>query len=177
MKKAQARQKKYADQKRREIEFAVADMVYLKVVAIKGKGKDRFGKTYEGPFPIIARVSEVAYCLALPKTMGILPVFHVSMLRKHVRDPQEVEPTTIEEPHPEVTYPQGPLSIGARRMKKLRNKQILQIQVTWGKQHRKVVTWEDEAVFRRKHPKFFTEERNPEEEEAPYEAFRIRDKF
>ncbi|XP_019087427.1 PREDICTED: uncharacterized protein LOC109127292 [Camelina sativa] len=66
MRKTQDRQKKYADQKRREIEFAVGDMVYLKVVAIKGKGKDRFGKPskvgkrYEGPFPITERVGEVA---------------------------------------------------------------------------------------------------------------------
>lgn len=109
MKKAQYRQKKYAGQKRREVQFAVGDMVYLKVVAIKGKGKDRFGKTskvgkrYEGPFLITEKVGEVAYRLALPKTMGIHPVFHVSMLRKPIRDPNEVEPQKAVEQEPPST--------------------------------------------------------------------------
>jgi len=42
MKKAQDRQKKYADRGRREVIFAVNDLVFLKVAA--QKGKDRFGK-------------------------------------------------------------------------------------------------------------------------------------
>jgi len=42
MKKAQDRQKKYADQSRREVIFEIGDWVYLKVTA--QKGKDRFGK-------------------------------------------------------------------------------------------------------------------------------------
>ena len=37
MKKAQDRQKKYADRKRREVEFQVGDIVYLKVTTQKGK--------------------------------------------------------------------------------------------------------------------------------------------
>ena len=42
MKKAQDRQKKYVDHGRREVIFAVNDLVFLKVAA--RKGKDRFGK-------------------------------------------------------------------------------------------------------------------------------------
>ena len=41
MKKAQDRQKKYADRGRREVSFAVNDLVFLKVAA--QKGKERFG--------------------------------------------------------------------------------------------------------------------------------------
>ena len=37
MKNAQDRQKKNTDRKRREVEFKVGDMVYLKVTAQKGK--------------------------------------------------------------------------------------------------------------------------------------------
>ena len=54
MKKAQDRQKKYADQNRREVIFQVGDWVYLKVDA--QKGRDRFGKVqklatrYIGPY-------------------------------------------------------------------------------------------------------------------------------
>jgi hypothetical protein len=33
-----------------------------------------------GPFKIIAQVNLVSYCLELPPTMHIHPVFHVSLL-------------------------------------------------------------------------------------------------
>ena len=36
MKKAQDRQKKFADRKSREVEFQEGDMVYLKVTELKG---------------------------------------------------------------------------------------------------------------------------------------------
>ncbi|XP_019097363.1 PREDICTED: uncharacterized protein LOC109131156 [Camelina sativa] len=84
MKKAQDLQKKYADRKRREVEFKVGDMVYLKVAP--QKGKDQFGKVVKlavrfiGPYPIEQRVGEVAYRLAMPEMMRLHKVFHVSQL-------------------------------------------------------------------------------------------------
>ena len=84
---AQSRQKSYADNRRRPLEFEVGDRVFLKVSSIKGLM--RFGKKgklrirFVGPFEITQRVGKLAYRIALPpnlvKTHGI---FHVSMLRK-----------------------------------------------------------------------------------------------
>ncbi|XP_033138989.1 uncharacterized protein LOC117129882 [Brassica rapa] len=162
MKKAQDRQKKYADQSRREVTFKLGDWVYLKVTA--QKGKDRFGKLgklavrFIGPYKIIGKICEVAYRLDLPADMHLHPVFHVSMLRKHIRDPSTVEPERIEELETNLTYPEGPIRLGERRIRKLKNREIAEVQVFWGRQNRIHVTWEDEARFKTDHPEFFRED-------------------
>ena len=83
---AQSRHKSYTDVRRRGIEFAIGDWVFLKVSPMKGV--IRFGKKgklsprYIGPYEIV-RFGQVAYELALPQELSIVyPVFHVSMLRK-----------------------------------------------------------------------------------------------
>jgi hypothetical protein len=78
----------------------VGDEVLLKVSPIKGivhfgiNGK--LSPRYIGPYLITARVSSLAYRLQLPESMaGVHPVFHISMLRKYIRDPElkiEVDP-------------------------------------------------------------------------------------
>ena len=56
----QSRQKKYADPMRKDVEFSVGDMVFLKVAPMKGVM--RFGKKgklsprFIGPFEILERV-------------------------------------------------------------------------------------------------------------------------
>ena len=97
MKTAQSRQKSYADQRRRPLEFEVGDMVFLKVSPMRGVV--RFGKKgklsprFVGPFPIVERVGSLAYRLELPDSMtGIHSVFHMSMLRKCLRDPLDQIP-------------------------------------------------------------------------------------
>jgi hypothetical protein len=89
---AQSQQKSYADVKRRDLEFVVGNEVLLKVSPTKGivrfgiKGK--LSPRYIGPYLITARVGSLAYRLQLPESMaGVHPVFHVSMLRKYIRDP------------------------------------------------------------------------------------------
>ena len=81
---AQSRQKSYADIRRRDLEFAVGDLVLLRVSPTKGIV--RFGTTgklsprYISPFKIIARVGSLAYHLQLPDSLkGVHNVFHVSM--------------------------------------------------------------------------------------------------
>ena len=83
MKAAQDRQKKWVDAKRRPLEFAVGDHVFLKILPTRGV--IRFGCSgkmsprYIGPFDIIERVREVAYRVALPPVLdGVHDVFHIS---------------------------------------------------------------------------------------------------
>ena len=66
---AYSRQKSYADNIKRPLEFDVGDQVFLKISPMKGVM--RFGRKvklsprYVGPYEILQRVGEVAYELAL----------------------------------------------------------------------------------------------------------------
>ena len=65
MKAAQDRQKSYADKRRKDLEFDVGDMVFVKISPLKNV--IRFGKKgkltsrFVGPFPIIERIGKLAY--------------------------------------------------------------------------------------------------------------------
>ena len=85
---AQSRQKSYANQMVRDLEFMVGERVLLKVSPMKGVM--RFGKKgklsprYIGPFEIVERIGEVGYQLTLPPGLsGVHPVFHISTLKKY----------------------------------------------------------------------------------------------
>jgi hypothetical protein len=80
---AQSRQKSYADNRRRQLEFKEGDHVYLKVSLIRGmrrfKVKGMLSPRFIGPFMILKRVGEVAYQLELPDHLAdVHNVFHVS---------------------------------------------------------------------------------------------------
>ena len=65
LKTAQSRQKSYADVRRRDLEFEVGDLVYLKISPMRGV--KRFGKKgklsprYVGPYKILSHVGKVAF--------------------------------------------------------------------------------------------------------------------
>ncbi|GJR13674.1 putative reverse transcriptase domain-containing protein [Tanacetum coccineum] len=80
------RQKSYADQRRRPLEFEVGDKVLLKVAP--WKGVVRFGKRgklnphYIGPFRIIERIGPVAYRLELPEELSRIMDREVKQLKQ-----------------------------------------------------------------------------------------------
>jgi hypothetical protein len=83
LKKAQARQKSYANKRRIPLYFLVGDYVYLKVSPIKGVSrfgvKGKLAPRYIGPFLVLEKCGPVAYRLQQPKTMSaVYNVFHVS---------------------------------------------------------------------------------------------------
>ncbi|KAA0063403.1 reverse transcriptase [Cucumis melo var. makuwa] len=67
---AQSRQKSYADERRKDLEFEVGDMVFLKVAPMKGvlrfEKKGKLSPRFVAPFEILERIGPVAYRLALP---------------------------------------------------------------------------------------------------------------
>ncbi|GJU97734.1 reverse transcriptase domain-containing protein [Tanacetum coccineum] len=96
LKAARDRQKSYADNRRKPLEFSVGDKVLLKVSP--RKGVVRFGKRsklsprYVGPFEIVERVGPVAYRLRLPQELvGVHDTFHVSNLKKCLADVRKLE--------------------------------------------------------------------------------------
>jgi len=80
------------------------------------KGVNRFGvkgklaPRYIGPFPIIDRCGQVAYCLKLPERLsGVHNVFHVSQLKKCLRIPDQVQDIEDVELEPDLTYAEYPI--------------------------------------------------------------------
>ena len=91
MKAAQDRQKSYAGQRRRDLEFAIGDLVFVKVSPLRSVvrfgRKGKLSPRFVGPFPILERIGTLAYRVSLPEKMaGVHNVFQVSHLRKYVHD-------------------------------------------------------------------------------------------
>jgi hypothetical protein len=80
---AKSRQESYSNRRRRPLEFAVGDHVYLKVSPMKGMKrfgmKGKLPPRYIVPFPILEKCGNVAYTLELPPSLaGVHDIFHVS---------------------------------------------------------------------------------------------------
>ena len=160
MRAAQSRQKSYADNRRRELEFGVGDHVFLKISPFKGVM--RFGKRgklsprYIGPFEILRRHGAAAYELALPsKLSGVHPVFHVPMLRKYLSDESHVlHPQAIEVDF-QMSYVEEPIAVVDRQVRKLCSKEIPSVKVIWNHHGENEATWELEEDMRRSYPQLF----------------------
>ena len=158
---AQSRQKSYADNRRRHLEFQVGDWVFLKVSPMKGVM--RFGKKgklsprYIGPYQVIRRVGKVAYELDLPANLGAVhPVFHVSMLRKCIGDPSRVFPADDVQVTEKLSYEEQPIAILDRQIRRLRTKDVASVKVLWRNNNREEMTWEAEEEMKKKYPHLFT---------------------
>jgi hypothetical protein len=94
LKAAQDRQKGYADKNKIAREFKVGEHVLLKVKPKKSSLKlgscTKMATRFYGPFEILDRIGPIAYMLALPASMNVHNVFHVSLLKKYVHDSNHV---------------------------------------------------------------------------------------
>lgn len=92
---AQDRQKTYADQNRREVDFLVGQQVLLSTKNLRLRNDERekarmkLLPKYIGPYTITEKIGPVAYRLDLPPSTKIHTVFHVSLLKPY-HDPAEV---------------------------------------------------------------------------------------
>ncbi|KAL5826612.1 hypothetical protein ACOSQ4_018409 [Xanthoceras sorbifolium] len=91
--KAARKMKKWADKKRRRVEFQVGDLVLVKLLPQQFKAFRKVHKglvrKYEGPFPILKKVGKVSYKVELPQRLKIHPVFHVSHLKPYHADTED----------------------------------------------------------------------------------------
>ncbi|CAN6440945.1 unnamed protein product [Victoria cruziana] len=157
---AQHRQKCYADRRRRALEFEVGDFVFLKISPTKGIF--RFGKRsklsprFIGPFEVIERIGLAAYRLALPPRLSqVHNVFHVSMLRKYLPDPNRQSEQIDVQVDERLTVPEMPVKIVDEQVRKLRNKQILMVKVQWQHQGVQDFSWETRALMESQYPYLF----------------------
>ena len=157
---AQDRQKKYADVHRRPLEFMVGEHVMLRVSPTRGVQrfgvKGKLSPRYIGPFEILERVGPVAYRLALPPSLDqVHPVFHVSQLRRYIRDPSHVIDFSDLRVEPNVTYEESPFRILDSRVIRLRSRTIRQVLVQWRFHSECEATWESEDEMRQRYPELF----------------------
>nr|GEV55101.1 putative reverse transcriptase domain-containing protein [Tanacetum cinerariifolium] len=133
---ARDRQKRYANVRRKPLEFQVGDKVMLKVSP--WKGVIRFGKRrklnphYIGPFKISARVGIVAYRLELPEQLSrVHSTFHVSKLKKCMADEPLAIPLDEVQVDDKLNFIKEPFEIMDREVKHLKQSRILIVKVCW----------------------------------------------
>jgi hypothetical protein len=86
---------------------------------------------------------------------GVHPMFHVSMLRKYLKDPEhrmEVEPVIIEK---DLTIKCHLVRILDFSQHVMRNRTIKYVKVLWTNQSEWEATWELEDSMREEYPELF----------------------
>jgi hypothetical protein len=157
---AQTRQKIYADNRRRPLEFEEGDHVYLKVSPLHGmrrfKVKGKLSPRFIGPFRIFRRVGEMAYQLELPDNLSdVHDVFHVSQLKKCLCVPEEQLPMKELNVQGDLTYTKYPIKILDTLTRVTRNKVIKMCKVQWSHHGEDEATWEREEELRIEFPHLF----------------------
>ncbi|GJT36349.1 putative reverse transcriptase domain-containing protein, partial [Tanacetum coccineum] len=157
LKAARDRQKSYADNRRKPLEFEVRDRVMLKVSP--WKGVIRFGKKgklaprYVGPFEILERIGLVAYRLRLPEELsGVHDTFRVSNLKKCLADASLHVPLDEIKVDKTLRFVEEPVEIMDREVKSLKRSKIALVNVRWNSKRGPEYTWEREDYMRSKYP-------------------------
>ena len=129
MAQTQERQRIYADQHRRPVDFDVGDKVWLSLKDYPtARPNKKLDSSMAGPFPIIEKVGH-AYRLELPSSMSIHPVISADKLRRAAQDPlpgQHVEP-----PEPIIVDDQPEWEVEEVLASRLYRRRKLQYQVKW----------------------------------------------
>ena len=107
---------------------------------------------YCGRFEILARIGLVAYQLALPATIKVHNVFHVSFLKKYVHDATHVIDCAKIQVEPEGEFQVEPKCIIDKREHVLRSRVIRQVKVQWKHLSAEEATWEMEDRTREAYP-------------------------
>ncbi|XP_031479939.1 uncharacterized protein LOC116250456 [Nymphaea colorata] len=104
--RAQVRMRKAHDKGRKDREFEVGDMVWLKRLPMRqksllGQPYSKLLPKYYGPFRVLQKIGKAAYRIALPPPALVHPVFHVSRLKPHHGPvPEQQEPLPDIAPRP-----------------------------------------------------------------------------
>jgi hypothetical protein len=147
-----------ANKHRREVEYQVGDMVYLKIQPYKLKKlanriNQKLSPRYYGPYEIEQKIGEVAYKLKLPDDSKVHPVFHASLLKK------AIAPNVTPQPLPACMNEEWQLEpIPEEAMDTRRNDQgIVEVLVKWKDLPEFENSWEPVDKMRKEFPGFLLE--------------------
>ena len=132
------------------------------------KGVMRFGKKgkirsrYVSPYKILKSIGKVAYELELlAKLEAMHPVFHISLLKKSVGDPDSIATLESVDVKDSLSYEDVPVEILDRQVGRLRKKQVASVKVLWRSPSVDGDTWEAEANMKAKYPYLFPSDSTP----------------
>ncbi|GJV73022.1 putative reverse transcriptase domain-containing protein [Tanacetum coccineum] len=132
MQATHARQKSYADLKRKPMEFQVGDRV-------------------------LEKVGSVAYKLELPQELSrVHNTFHVSNLKKCYSDEPLAVPLEGLHVDDKLRFVEEPMEIMDRVVKRLKQSRIPIVKVRWNSMRGLEFTWEREDQFQKEYPHLFT---------------------
>ncbi|KAJ9552433.1 hypothetical protein OSB04_016478 [Centaurea solstitialis] len=122
LKAARDRQKSYADNRRKPLEFQVGDRVLLKVSPWKGlfcfEKTRKLSPRFIGLFEILERIGPVAYRLDLPLELSAIhDTFHVSNLKKCLSEETTVLPLEGVQINEQLHITEEPIEILDREIK------------------------------------------------------------
>ncbi|MGJ2631357.1 hypothetical protein ACR8J5_22260, partial [Salmonella enterica subsp. enterica serovar Paratyphi A] len=147
LKRASDRQKSYADLLRSARSFSKGEQVFLRVKPKRSSLK--LGEFYKlsfrycGPFEILRKIGDQAYELALPPRMRIHNVFHVSLLKKYVPDPQHILSHDDTMLINQEEFSLEPEQIIETKERKLRHGTVKEALVKWKGYPIEDASWED----------------------------------
>ncbi|GJW91102.1 putative reverse transcriptase domain-containing protein [Tanacetum coccineum] len=156
LKTARDRQKSYADNRCKPLEFSVGDKVLLKVSPWKGvvriNKRSKLAPRYVGPFEIVERIRPVAYRLRLPQVLsGIHDTFHALNLKKCLANMNLHVPLEEIRVDNRLCLVEELIEIMDREVKKLKQSWIPIMKVRWNSRRGPEYTWEWEDEMKHKY--------------------------
>nr|GEZ67965.1 putative reverse transcriptase domain-containing protein [Tanacetum cinerariifolium] len=141
------RQKSYADNRCKPLEFELGDKVLLKVLPWKGvmrfEKKCKLAPRYVRPFEILERIGQVAYRLRFPNELNeVHDTFHVSNLKKFLADANLHMPLDEIKFDKTLHFVEKPVEIMDREVKNLKRSKIPIVKVRWSSKRGPEFTWD-----------------------------------
>ena len=125
--------------------------MYLKISPANGVVTD-----YVGPYKICTNIGKVAYDLRLPTELAsVHPVFHLSMLKKCICDPECILRIKGHGVKDKLSYEEVPVQIIDRQVNMLRNQEVDSVMVLSKNNLINGATWEAEADMKSRYPHLF----------------------